>query len=90
VNLARDVSMDHVLAGQFLHTVKQGCERVLFRTHFKIFTDYEPVDRTIPWVPPRSAVNKKAEEALNNYIKQEKGEMPSNGELYDLLGKTNC
>lgn len=31
---------------------KQGCERVLFRCHMKLLTDFEPPDKCIPWRPP--------------------------------------
>lgn len=35
-----------------VRTVKQGCERVLFRCHMKALTDFEPLGKCVPWAPP--------------------------------------
>lgn len=54
---ANDPDMNAFFALEYIRIVRQGCERVLFRRHFKIFTDFEPPDRSIPWIPP-NATNK--------------------------------
>jgi hypothetical protein len=47
-----DPDMNAFFAQEYIRIVRQGCERILFRRHFKIFSDFEPPDRSIPWVPP--------------------------------------
>jgi hypothetical protein len=60
---ADDPDMNAFFALEYIHIVRQGCERVLFRRHFKIFTDYEPPDRSIPWVPPSRKMDEEDESA---------------------------
>lgn len=45
-------SFDSIISNQYLRVVKQGCERILFRQHFKFITDFEPEGKCVPWAPP--------------------------------------
>lgn len=102
LNLAPpDAGMDHILASQYLHVARQGCERVLFRTHFKIFTDFEPPDRSLPWIPPKSS--RRAPDSTSSGLKNPHSTPTqpsssavnaqaggiSNAEMYELLGIDN-
>ena len=45
-------ALDVLKAGNTnIRIVKQGCERVLFRCHMKVLTDYEPPGKCVPWSP---------------------------------------
>lgn len=45
-------SFDSIISNQYVRVVRQGCERVLFRQHFKFITDFEPEGKCVPWAPP--------------------------------------
>lgn len=52
-----------------MHLVRQGCERVLFRAMFKIFTDYEPMGKTVPYVAQNAPTSARAAMPTNRQVK---------------------
>jgi hypothetical protein len=71
--------LDRIIAAKNVRITRQGCERVLFRQHFKILTDYEPPGKCIPWIPP-------APEAKDRRIKERFSVTDEGDEDYDMYG----
>jgi hypothetical protein len=42
-----------------IRIIRQGCERVTYRRNFKVLTDYEPRNRTVPWPSDMTSTTKR-------------------------------